>query len=224
MTDDAELYLDTRDRLIGLFLSLDAEEAAVQVPFSPEWTIGDVARHVCGINADVASGRLERLGTDERTTHQVRVRAGHTLAQICAEWIGHESAMVAAIDADPWLGQRLAADLVVHLHDVQHALGLSIDRVDDATISAGRTYASIVPALVAERSGVDLCVELTEVGRPASDDGGLVLRAFAWDFLRSATGRRSRRQVTALDWTGDPTPVLDAISPYGPLRSEDAEI
>lgn len=225
MADPWALYVGTRDRLIESFRSLDAGQDAQRVPFAPDWTIADVARHVCGINADIASGRLERLGTDERTAHQVSVRAGRTLDAICDEWIGHEEAMRNAIESDGFLGQRLAADLIVHLHDIQHALGQPVDRDDEATVDAARTYGSIVPGLLLERCEIGVHIELADgsrFGPPEGSDASLQLRATPWDFLRSVTGRRSHREVTALGWVGDPTSVLDFISPYGPLRSDDA--
>jgi hypothetical protein len=52
----------------------------------------------------------------------------------------------------------------------------------------------------------------------------ITLRATAYDFLRSVSGRRSRRQVETLDWSADPGPLLDTFSPYGPLRSADAPV
>ncbi|MCP4957886.1 MAG: hypothetical protein GY925_01315, partial [Actinomycetia bacterium] len=61
-----------------------------------------------------------------------------------------------------------------------------------------------------------------------ADEGAeptLVLRASAYDFVRSVTGRRSRGQGEALNWTGDPTSVLDqAWSAYGPIRQDDVGV
>jgi hypothetical protein len=36
-----------------------------------------------------------------------------------------------------------------------------------------------------------------------------------FEMLRSLTGRRTREQVRALEWTGDPEPYLDLFSMYG---------
>ncbi len=239
-----DLYAATRDRLIALVRPLaDGDEtgAARTVALTPGWTVAQVVAHVCGLNADVAAGMRQGMGTDERTAHQVATRAGRTVAQVCDEWLGHAEAMRAAIDDDPFFGRRLAADLVVHLHDVQHTLGQVVDRDDEATLSAGRTYATRIPDLVAEATGgrVALTIELVDAAERAGADGSeptpvsaglaegpasLVLRATPYDVLRSVTGRRSRAQVAALDWSGDPTPVLDHLCPYGPLRTTDAAI
>ncbi len=233
VTPDADgawaLYADTRDRLLALVRPLSAEEAARPVPLTSGWTIAAVAAHVCGLNADVAAGMREGLGTDERTAHQVAIRAGRSVDEVCDEWLGHAPAMERAIGDDPFFGRRLAADLVVHLHDVEHALGRSVDPDDEATRSGARTYAARTPDRLAAVAHIAVTIELSDGSRFAPTDQrfgpeALILRAAPYDFLRSVTGRRSRRQVAALDWSGDPTAVLDHLCPYGPLRSTDAEI
>lgn len=226
--DPWELYSSTRDRFIEMVRPLGPDEAATTIPLTPGWTVAQALAHVCGLNADVAAGMREGLGTDERTAHQVASRADRTVGEICDEWLGHAAGMRAAIAEDGFFGLRLSADLVVHLHDVRHALGLPIDPADAATVSGGRTYASRTPDRLAEATGIGLSIELDEGSRYVPSPGGpeptVTLRASAFDVLRSITGRRSRREVAALDWTGDAEPLLDHLCPYGPLRSTDAGI
>jgi uncharacterized protein (TIGR03083 family) len=224
------LYATTRDRFVDLVRPLTRAEADRRVPLTPGWTVTQVLAHVCGLNADVAAGMREGLGTDERTAHQVATRAGRSPGEICDEWLGHAEAMRAAVAEDGFFGRRLSADLVVHLHDVGHALGHPIDRDDVATVSGGRTYAARTPDRLAEATGLGVVIELSDGSRFAPSQGvapeppALTLRATPYDVLRSITGRRSRREVAALDWAGDPTPVLDHLCPYGPLRPVDAGI
>ena len=227
--DSWSLYVDTRDRFIELLRSLEVEQAATAVPFSPGWTVRDVAAHVCGLNAEVAAGRREGLGTDERTALQVQARAGHSVDEICDEWMSHEVAMKGAIDDDSFFGNRLAGDLIVHLQDIRHTLALSIDTDDEATTDAAHTYVVNVQGRVRERLGIDFDIALTDGTSfppdPATDRSSMSLRTTPYDFLRSVTGRRSRRQIEALDWSGDPTRILDeAWSPYGELPADDAEV
>jgi hypothetical protein len=226
--DPWALYSETRDALIELLRSLTPEQASQRVRLTPEWTIADAASHVCGINADVGSGRLVGLGTDTRTAHQVAARAGHTLEDICREWIGHGTAMHRAIESDADLGHRLAGDLIVHLHDIRHTLGLPIDRADHFTADAAHTYAAITVERLLDQCQIAIIIELTDGTRfeapPGSNHPVLTIRTTPYDFLRSVTGRRSHSEVQALDWIGDPTTVLDDLSPYGPLRVCDAGV
>lgn len=242
--DPWTLYSRTRDRMIALVRPLTADQAGQFVPMTPGWTITEVVAHVCGLNADVASGMREGMGSDERTKYQVDSRAGANLETLCDEWLWHADAMRAAIDEDGFFGFRLSADLVVHLHDVQHALGQPIDSGDEATVSGGRTYATRTPDRMAELAAVDLSIELSEGSRFEPSEGAgsglpkLVLRTTPYDFLRSVTGRRSRAAVRALNWSrnqpgnqpgeavlsGELSRVLDHLSPYGPLRETDANV
>lgn len=232
MTDmqPRELYDDTRDRVIDLVRPLNTQQSQQIVPLTPGWNIAAVLAHLCGLAADVAAGGREGLGTDERTACQVSSRAGRGIDVVCEEWIGYTQAMHVAIAEDGFLGSRLSADLVVHLHDLQHALGVMIDQNDEATISGGRTYAARTPDRLAEATNIGLVIELNGDSRfePASDSGpfsaNLLLRATPYDFLRSVTGRRSRGEVKALAWSADPSALLDQFSPYGPLRAIPAGI
>jgi len=137
MTEPWVLYPELREQLITLVLSLDADDRARTVPLTPGWTIEQVVAHLCGLNADVIAGVVEGLGTDERTSAQVSSRAGRSLEEVCEEWRGHDKAMQAVTAEVPLLEQRLAADLVIHLQDVQHALGLAVDETD---VAARRDY------------------------------------------------------------------------------------
>lgn len=227
--DARRLYADTRDRCVRLFRSLRDDEDQQRVPLCPAWTVHDVAAHVCGINADVVSGNLDGLGTDDWTAAQVAARAGRTIGEICDEWLRLAPAIDERIAAEPFFGIRLTGDLIVHLQDVQHALGLPVEQHDDeATRAAAQRYVPPLQQRAAEQLAVGLAVELVDVGRfePSEVPGvSLTLRATSYDFLRSVTGRRSRRQVASLDWEGDPTDLLDlAWTSYGPLRTSDVSV
>ncbi len=219
------LYPELREQLISLVVSLDAADRDRTVPLTPGWTIEQVVAHVCGLNADVIAGAVEGLGTDERTSAQVSTRAGMSLEDVCDEWRGYDAAMQAATAEVPLLEQRLAADLVIHLHDVQHALDLTIDESDAATASAAHVYAVRIPDRWAAGTGLQVSIELSDGFRsPSEGEADLVLRATPYDFLRSVSGRRSRTQVGALDWSGDAAAVLDHFSPYAELGDVDAEV
>ena len=73
-----------------------------------------------------------------------------------------------------------------------------------------------------------IALTLTDGDRYAEPEGAtstIGLRCSSYDFLRSVTGRRSRPQVAALDWDGDPTALLDgAWNTYGPMPDDDVSI
>ena len=123
------------------------------------------------------------------------------------------------------LGVRITGDLVLHLQDVQHALGFDIDGGDLATRLGAHRYVPSLQERATEQIKLGVAVELTD-GKtyPAPDSASeiVALRCSSYDFLRSVTGRRSRRQVEALDWDGDSTALLNsAWNTYGDMRTDD---
>lgn len=226
MNEPWVLYSELRDQVISLALSLDGDELSRTVPLTAEWTVAQVVAHVCGLNADIVAGARADLGTDERTAAQVTTREGVAIGDVCDEWLGHDEAMQAIAAEIPLLEERLAADLVIHLHDVQHALDHPIDEDDDATISAAHVYAMRSPDRWADLTGTTVAIELSDGFRAGLGDGSAqaTLRATPYDFLRSIAGRRSRGQVEALEWSSIPAAVIDNFSPYAQLGSDDASI
>ena len=218
-------YAALRDHFIGLVRPLDEAQLCTRVPMCPAWSVKDVAAHVCGLNSDLTGGMTEGLGSDQRTAHHVSLRSSAEVGEVCDEWLGYDSEMSAICERTPLWAIRLAADLTVHLHDVQHALGLPIDRNDRFTAVAAHQYADVFQQRVRDILGLGVTIELTDgtrrVANPALPGSGVTLRATPFDFLRSFTGRRSRLQVESLDWTGDPTRILgEAWSPYGTFQPD----
>jgi len=223
--DPGALYADTRQRCQAVFRGATEEQAAATVPLTPEWTVTDVAAHVCGINADVVNGRVEGLGTEAWTAHQVDERKGRSIGEICDEWVGYADRIAAMVADQPFLGVRVTGDLIVHLQDVQHALDLEVDRSDAATAVAAARYVPHLQERVRERLGIGISVALIDGEDYPIEGAALGLRATPYDFLRSVTGRRSLRQVESLDWSGDPTALFDqAWNAYGPFREADVSI
>ena len=51
-------------------------------------------------------------------------------------------------------------------------------------------------------------------------DAAIVLTTDRFEAFRWRLGRRSRRQLAGLDWTGDPSPVLDHLVVFGPAARD----
>lgn len=226
------VYAAMRAELIELARELSDSELQTAVPDCPAWTIGDVVAHVTGVNADVVNGDVARLGTDEWTENQVQSRAQMSVAEVCDEWEAIAPKTTDFMTEQPFMGVRLGADLVTHIHDVLDALG----RSDEALTVAGRDGVGVRSAL--SRYGPFFCervanaslpvVHVTVVPDVAGDQNWrsgdeparATLSGAAFDLIRAFTGRRSVEQVLAMNWTGDPEPYLGVINPYGLLRSD----
>ncbi len=223
----AEIYAETRAALIDRCTTLSTEQGGQPVPLTPAWSVKDVIAHVCGINADFLAGRLDGIGSDEWTQRQIDERRDASLSDVCDEWEGHAPDVDAVLTAQPDLGPRLLGDLIVHVHDIDHALGVQPDRSSPATIVGARRYAPQLQDRVLDQLGIGLSLDLGAAGTfdaPVADQT-LHLEASPYEFLRSVTGRRSRAQVVALGWHGDPMLIgrlIDsALSSYGPFQPAD---
>jgi hypothetical protein len=107
-------------------------------------------------------------------------------------------------------------DVTCHEHDVRAALGRP-----GARDSAAVWYSSD-KLLSTLRTPVPLRVKVEDAQyRSGPDDGAeILLRTTRFEALRWRTGRRSRAQLAAMDWSGDPTPVLDHLYMFGPAEAD----
>jgi uncharacterized protein (TIGR03083 family) len=210
----ARLYQETRKRIVGVVTRLDDEGLNASVGACPGWSVRDVVAHVVGVAEDWVSGRLTGPPTDEQTAAQVARFGGHDLAELLAAWTDAAAAldhMAETAGVKPPLG-----DIISHEHDIRAAVGRPGARDSDAVWHASDQL------LTNLRTPVPLLVTV-EDGEYLSGPGGgaeLRLRTTRFEALRWRTGRRSRAQLAAMDWSGDPTPVLDHLFLFGPADAD----
>jgi len=110
----------------------------------------------------------------------------------------------------------VVTDLCVHTDDVAHALGLpprrgsAAARVALAGYCFGVDYrirALGLPALTLRYDGKERIL--------GEEPAGAALAGEHAEQLPAIAGRRSRAQISALDWTGDPEPFLPLLPAYG---------
>ena len=234
--DIAAIYAGQQDRLTSLLLT-HADRSTGRVPACPDWEVRDVLAHVVGLARDAVDGNLPALdlleqwrdhdvatARDGMTGAQVTGAAGRSVEDLVEEWRRLTVRMAPMLDGvvpfpDPapfGLGAILVTDLAVHDQDVRGALGAP--RADDGLVQS--------LAIATYCFGVDYRVE--QLGLPAfavrygerervlgSGDPAAVLTADRFELLRAFAGRRSRAQILALDWAGDPGPYVGLIPAYG---------
>ena len=209
------VYRESRERLSDLLRNTDAK--AVPVPACPRWSAHDVVSHLVAIIEDAMASRLTGPPTDEHTAEQVSRRCDRETDGLLDEWADLAPAFEAVLAEMPiW---PAALDVLSHEQDVRGALGKPGAR-DIEGITAGAAW--LVENLTVP---VRLMVHLDDraIRRGPDEDGqkdqspaDLELRTTAFETLRWRLGRRSRMQLEALDWRGDPTPVLDQLAVFGP--------
>ncbi len=209
MVDAARIeshYLRSKESLTELLRSLPRAELGTPVPACPGWSVLDVVRHLVGTAEEVIAGKLADVPTEEQTAEQVSSRADMDLDELIEAWdeAGPAFASVAA-ELGIW---PAAIDAVTHEHDIRHALG----RPGDQTGGTVRDLARILGRSI---DAADLRIE-TSTTTTGADDAPVMLRTTDFELLRVRMGRRSRAQLEALDWHGDPAPVVEMLCTFGP--------
>ena len=201
------------------------------VPVTPAWRVRDVVAHVIGVGEDLLAENYPDFSDPKGmpaqaqqreawTEAQVQRRRDRSVASLVEEWesLGVEAALAAGPEDTryPFLSRIGATfDLACHLHDVRHALGTPGDQ--DSPVTRVAFWMA--------RSWLDLRLQSAQLGplrlsAPGRDWdlGGVepvaVVAAPPFELFRAISGRRSGEQILAMQWTGDPEPLLDVLSPY----------
>lgn len=210
--DLANLYRQTMDRIIEL-VSVPDVSVGIAVAACPGWSVRDVLAHLAGVAQDWAAGRRSAPPTDAQTAAQVARFDGRGLNDILNAWVeaAAEIPRLAREGIAPPLG-----DIVVHEHDIRDALGrpgaresTALQRVSDQLL---RMLVTPVPVRVIVEDGEYRC----------GPDGHFVidLKTTRFEALRWRTGRRSRSQMAAMAWSGDPGPVIEHLYMFGPAAAD----
>jgi len=220
------LYRDARERVARLVEGVDG---ARPVPATPDWSVHDVVAHLVGVAQDLAGGRLPVAGpTPEWTAGQVERGREVPLPELIECWQEHGPAVEIWLDAAPrW---PPVIDLGSHEQDLRGALGVPGARDSALVTIAGKVLLGglRVPApllVTTERQQFRLGPEPEggpdSAGGPDSVGGGPVcLETTTFEAFRWRMGRRSRGQLAAMRWTGDPTPFLDHLCVFGPADQD----
>jgi uncharacterized protein (TIGR03083 family) len=213
----ARLYQETRERIVALVSGLDETAWSIRVAACPGWSVRDLVAHLTAVAEDWASGRLVGAPTDEQTAAQIVRFGGGDAAQILAAWTT-AAAQLGQMAETAGLAPPLG-DITCHEHDIRAALGrpgardsAAVWNISDQLLAALHTPVPLrVTVEDAEyRSGPDASAERAEI----------LLSTSRFDALRWRTGRRSRAQLAAMDWSGDPAPVLDHLCMFGPADAD----
>ncbi len=216
MSDRAEvgdLYRAVRLRTTELLSGLDAEQWNRPVPACPGWRVRDVLGHLVGVMEDAAAGRIAGPPDDGATAAEVARHAEDDPVDLLATWGELAPEFEAAVSA----GRIWPAffDVLSHEHDIRHALDLPDGRDSDEVQLAAKLLvrsASVGRPLWVETGDAVLSSAPVEGAEP------ITLRASAFEVFRFRLGRRSGDQVLALDWSEDPSGLLDALFVFGPAE------
>lgn len=218
------MYADARARVIELVQGVDASVLEEQVPATPAWSGRQLLAHMVGIPSDVLAGRLDGVGSDAWGQRQVDERSGRSVDELVAEWRDSAAAFDGMVAGGPeGMVGALGADAVQHELDLRALVGGGVPEGCLSAIDAflnfmvgfmdRRVKKASLPALRLRAGNQDWTVGSGEVAA--------TLTTSPVELFRVVAGRRSERQVRALDWQGDPGPYLGVLSAFGPLSADD---
>ena len=221
--DIARHYRSAHDRLAAFARGLSAEQADIQVPGTPGWSVHDVLAHLAAIPTDGLAGRITGVPTDDQTAAQVAERKDRSIDELLAEWTPNVPTMCDGAKAE-LVPPNLAVDALTHEQDIRGALGagpaITADELRFCTslyafgFGYGLKQAGIAPVAISA-TDTDFAF-VAGVGEPAG-----AVRASEFELFRALSGRRSRAQVEAYEWDGDPAPYLERFSVFGALPDTD---
>jgi hypothetical protein len=210
-----DLYRSTRVRLTEFIGSAGIPDDR-PVPATPGWTIHDVIAHLAGAAQELAEGSFPSGGpTDAWTASQVDRGRGVSTDDLLAVWERSSPAVEDLLaKATIW---PLVLDAAAHEHDIRGAVGDTGAR-DCAVVHIGAAVMlkglDVPRPLIVETEQREL-----RVG-PAGDDVADRLITSDFEAFRWRLGRRSRQQLAAMRWSGDPTPYLDSLCVFGPAQRD----
>lgn len=218
MIDLGVEYGASRRRLTELVRDV-ADPSGTEVACCPGWSVHDVIAHLVAVIEDVNSGQLSGPPDDAWTAGQIARRAGRPTGDVLDEWTELATPFEQLLTATPvW---PALMDVVSHEHDVRAAIGDTGARDLEVISSCGvRLIKALrdIPELAALQVTVD--DEAVLVG---DERGAVQLRTTPWEAFRFRLGRRSRRQIQEMDWTGDPAPILGRLTIFGPNPADVVE-
>jgi len=206
-------YRTIRERVTALLRGRpDAEY--LPVPACPGWTGGDVLNHM------VANCRFAETNTaTPELSDRPLCMEPPGMARLLTEWDRSAAVVEAAVAQlpGPQAGSLLLLDAFTHECDVRVALDHPLPQ--DHPAFPGAFEAALVgfAGAVAWRGLPTVRIETEglcrNVGRGEPE---AVVRGGPMQLFRSLVGRRTLRQIAALDWSGDPRPWLPAFT-WGPF-------
>ena len=225
----AEAYQRGQARIVRFMADRDPE---TMVPATPAWSALDVLRHLTGVSVDLSNLTFDGFASEDWTGEQVASRSDMSFDEVTAEWdniVGPTSALLDAIE-DLGLPETVPSSLGVtkvseipamvigdtlhHEFDLRNAYGNieGRDLLDVQFSAAGhvkslrRTFdAAGLPTLRIEASDSGMGWDI------GYEDPEATLSATSFELMRVIAGRRTRDEVLALEWTGDPVPYLDDL-------------
>jgi len=207
------LYRQARGRVRELVGSLSELELAGPLPATPNWSGRDLVAHLVGVAADVASGNLAGMTTEPWTAAQIERSKGRDLDDLFAEWDETGPQLERAV-AERRVTLPPVHDLAVHETDLREAHCLP-RAPQDSMPPLLNSVLTVVARNNADQPGGLLVTSGDQQWRIGSGEPQASVEVEPYELYRGVFSRRSRRQLRAWPWRGDPGPYIDLLPVFG---------
>ena len=170
--------------------------------------------HLVGIVDDGINNNMVGVTTPPWTKAHVDKRADKLGPEILEEWATYAPFVEARATNEGMRLSQLLFDAVTHEHDLRFALTQPGARNSDA-VAVGLGF--LVSRFEAREGGspIHIIVDGMPVGTAAATADKPTLSTTAFDVIRSFGSRRTASQILSLDWSDDPSELLDRLVPFG---------
>jgi hypothetical protein len=206
-------------RRLDALLRGRAEVAELAVPACPAWTLRETVAHLAGVAQDIVCLNMQGKATDSWTQVQVGRLGGHSIDELLDLWGQMIDPVTARLTQVPQASaSQLVFDTLTHEHDIRGVLREPASRAGDLAYEVALGFLTTMGDIInrhAELPALQLTtptIGSVQLGGPRSARGQLALDISDFEALRVLGGRRSVRQLLALPWHGDPTPLLPGFT------------
>src|SRR3989442_3328964 len=218
--DLGEIHTQIQERIVVMVCVLYLEKLVLGSPVMLAWSPKDVVAHLVGVVADITGGNLEGAGSESWTAAQVEARRDRSLDELLAEWAERAATVEAFLDqAPPDMSAILISDCYAHEQDIRGGTGRPGARHDPALLVALDFQVDNLAWRLKERGlpGLKLRAGDRVWATATFGVGATVTAPDPFELLRCLHGRRSRAQLAALEWEGDPPErYLEAFARFPP--------
>jgi uncharacterized protein (TIGR03083 family) len=208
--DYAGAYREVRLGLAALLRARPDDDLDAIAPATPEWRVRDIAAHLAGVCGDIVQGNMSGVASDEWTAAQVAARTDWTMARLLEQWTADATVVEQQMNEwGPGMGQ-MVFDAFTHEQDIRGALGEPGGRESAAAAIGFDWFVTNIRRRPGAESGegarpaIRLVTEADDVEILGPGPVAATLRVSRYEFVRAITGRRSRHQIEAFGWEGEP--------------------
>ncbi len=203
--------------MVSLVSALSDAALGAGVPACPGWSVRGVVAHLTAVAEDAVAGRLTGAPSAEEAAAQVARFEGREVAEILAKWAAIATEFEHVIGT--FRVRAAVIDVASHEHDIRGAIGRPGAKGAEAVWQSSQWLLSRL------RPPVPLRVVVEDAQFRLGPGGGTELRLTTSRFeaFRWRMGRRSRAQLAALAWSGDPAQVIDHLAVFGPAAGDVVE-